>query len=144
MGIIYPAFHIDAVSYNMQMGDSRAAVAVESYYILTAGKVCPCRAFAVCPTGQIDRIELLHKIICQPLPVVVRPSLGFVPGWGYLDTDSIILQWAMTAQFRLELFLVNDHPLPDAFGGNIVGQEIQLDDFRFVFLCGIADSICAV
>lgn len=109
------------VGDNVQVGDSRTAVAVECHCILTASEVRPCRTLAVCTTGHIDHIELLHEVICQPLPVVVRPPLRFVPGRGDLDAYGGVLQRPVTVELRLELFLMNDHALPYSFEGNIVG-----------------------
>ena len=144
MGIVHIALHIDTVGDNVQMGNSRAAVSVECHYILTVSEVRPCRTFAASTTGHIDPVELLHEVIRQPFPAGVRPPLRFVPGRGDLNAYGIVLQWAMTAQFRLELFLMNDHSLPDAFEGNIVRQEVQLDDFSFILFSGVTDGICAM
>ena len=78
------------------------------------------------PFGQIDRIELADKVVGQPLPVGVRPSVGFVAGGGDLDAYGVVLQVAVAVEFVLKPPLVNDHSLPDAFEGNAVGQSLSL------------------
>ena len=90
MVIIDFSVHIHTVHVYVQMRYATFRIMMECDHILAVLYVGGLSTGAFCLFREVDRIEYLDVLVCQPYPISQRPACGFFLSWGYFHSYHIL------------------------------------------------------
>ena len=119
--VIDVAVRVDAVHHQMQVGNPRLGIIVEGGEVLRVldVRLDKIPVLAIWCLGHL--VEFIDKLLSKPSPVIERPSVALVHGWGNLNAYGRLVN-GLPCELLPEAIHVEHHLVPHAHRRQILSQ----------------------